>query len=231
MKKATLLTLLTLALVIPLQAQQRDQRDRHQSYISYDDGGTIIRSGEDGKEVEGRRNLPVFPGDEIVTARRGRAEVHLSDGNILGIDRATALRFRSILDSYEGDADETVVELRYGKVATSGSTPTTRATSRRAKRSTRSRPTPVDAIASSSSTAPSKSARRTAPPACARVKRDRSTIAASTISSAISVMPPTTSSAGSSIAPKSPAATRAATWIAGSRITTTISMTTAAGSS
>ena len=43
--------------------------------------------------------------------------MRLSDGNIIGIDRATALRFRSILDSYEGDANETVAELRYGKVA------------------------------------------------------------------------------------------------------------------
>ncbi len=114
MKKGILLTLLTLALVLPLQAQERE---RHQSYISYDDGGTILRSGEDGKEIEAHRNLPVYPGDEVITARRGRAEVHLSDGNIIGVDRATALRFLSILDSYDGDSDETVVELRHGKIA------------------------------------------------------------------------------------------------------------------
>lgn len=113
MRKATLLTLLTIALAVPLQAEP----ERHQSYMSYDDGGTIVRSGEDGKDVDGQRNLPVYPGDEVITARRGRAEVHLSDGNIIGIDRATAIRFRSIRDSYEGDADETVAELRYGKVA------------------------------------------------------------------------------------------------------------------
>ncbi|HEX2121662.1 MAG TPA: DUF6600 domain-containing protein [Thermoanaerobaculia bacterium] len=114
MKKGTLLTLLTLALVLPLQA---DERERHQSYISYDDGGTILRSGEDGKEIEAHRNLPVYPGDEVITARRGRAEIHLSDGNIIGVDRATAVRFRSILDSYDGDSDETVGELRHGKIA------------------------------------------------------------------------------------------------------------------
>lgn len=91
--------------------------ERHQSYISYDDGGTVVKSGDDGREIDAHRNLPVFPGDEIVTARRGRAEIRLSDGNILGIDRTTALRLRSILDSYEGDANETVAELRYGKVA------------------------------------------------------------------------------------------------------------------
>ncbi|MDP9192448.1 MAG: FecR family protein [Acidobacteriota bacterium] len=91
--------------------------ERHQSYISYDDGGTVVKSGEDGRELDAHRNLPIYPGDEIVTARRGRSEIRLSDGNILGIDRTTALLLRSILDSYEGDANETVVELRYGKVA------------------------------------------------------------------------------------------------------------------
>lgn len=91
--------------------------EKHQSYISYDDGGSVVKSGDDGREIEARKNLPIYPGDEIVTARRGRAEIRLSDGNILGIDRTTALLLRSILDSYEGDANETVVELRYGKVA------------------------------------------------------------------------------------------------------------------
>ena len=121
MKKGLLLSLLTLALAIPLQAQSQAQSQaqggRHQSYISYDEGGTVVRTGEDGKEIDSQRNLPVYPGDEVITGRRGRAEVHLSDGNILGIDRATALRLRSILDSYDGDSNETVAELRYGKVA------------------------------------------------------------------------------------------------------------------
>jgi hypothetical protein len=113
MRKATLLTLLTLALALTTLA---DDENRHQSYISYDDGGTVVR-GQDGQEADAHRNLPIYPGDEIITARRGRAEIRLSDGNIIGIDRATALRFRSILDSYEGEDDETVAELRYGKVA------------------------------------------------------------------------------------------------------------------
>jgi hypothetical protein len=112
MKKAFLLTLLSLIVTAFGFADER-----HQSYISYDDGGTVIRSGDDGRDVDAQRNLPVYPGDEIVTARRGRAEVRLSDGNIIGIDRTTAIRLRSVLDAYEGDANETVVELRYGKIA------------------------------------------------------------------------------------------------------------------
>ena len=116
MKKAALLTLLTFALAAPLLADDED-RERHQSYLSYDDGGTMVRSGEDGREIEAHRNLPIYPGDEVTTSRRGRAEVRLSDGNIVGIDRATALRFLSVLDSYEGEDGETVAELKYGKVA------------------------------------------------------------------------------------------------------------------
>jgi hypothetical protein len=105
--------LLTLAVALPTLADD----ERHQSYLSYEEGGTVVKSGENAEEIQAHRNLPVYPGDEVVTARRGRAEVRLSDGNIIGIDRATALRFRSILDSYEGEATETVAELKYGKVA------------------------------------------------------------------------------------------------------------------
>lgn len=114
MRKAVLLTLFTLAVALPTLAQEDD---RHQSYLSFEEGGTVVRSGENGEEIQAHRNLPVYPGDEVVTARRGRAEVRLADGNIIGIDRATSAQFRSIFASYEGDGTETVVELKYGRVA------------------------------------------------------------------------------------------------------------------
>ncbi len=112
MRKLVLLTFLAVAVALPLQA-----RGKNESYISYDDGGTIIRQGDDGREVDARVNLPVFPGDEVITNRRGRAEVRLADGNVVGIDRAAAIRFRSVLDSYDSDSNDTIAELRYGKVA------------------------------------------------------------------------------------------------------------------
>ncbi|HEX7828864.1 MAG TPA: FecR family protein [Thermoanaerobaculia bacterium] len=112
MRKVLTYLLFTVLLALPSLAVER-----HQSYISYDDGGTIVHSGEDGREIDAHRNLPIYPGDEVVTARRGRAEVRLSDGNIIGLDRSTSLRFDSILDSYEGESDETVVQLRNGKIA------------------------------------------------------------------------------------------------------------------
>src|SRR5260370_25697115 len=113
MRKLTLALLSTLTLAIPLHATQ----GREQSYFTYDDGGTIVRQGDDGREIEARVNYPVFPGDEITTSRRGRAEIRLADGNVIALDRSTSIRFRSINDSYDDDvSNQTVVELRYGHV-------------------------------------------------------------------------------------------------------------------
>lgn len=113
MRKLTLALLFTLV-ALPTFAQSSG---RSHSYFTYDDGGTIIRQGEDGREIEARVNLPLFPGDEVTTSRRGRAEIRLADGNIIALDRSTTIRLRSILDSYDGDNAQTVVELRAGHVA------------------------------------------------------------------------------------------------------------------
>ena len=113
MRKLTLVLALTL-FAVPLFAASSG---RSHSYFTYDDGGTIIRQGEDGREIEARVNLPLFPGDEVTTSRRGRAEIRLADGNVIALDRATIVRFASILDSYDGDASQTIVELRAGHVA------------------------------------------------------------------------------------------------------------------
>ncbi len=111
MRRPWLLLLSIFAIALPVHAS-----GRHQSYFTYDDGGTVVRQGEDGREIEARVNLPVFPGDEVTTNRRGRAEIRLADGNVIGVDRATAVRFQSILDSYDGDSSETVAQLRHGHV-------------------------------------------------------------------------------------------------------------------
>ena len=113
MRKLTLLALAVVAVALPLEAVE----SRHQSYVSYDDGQTLVRTPDDERPIEARVNLPLFPGDELITDRRGRTEIRLADGNVIGVDRATAIRLQSVLDSYEGEASETVVELRYGKVA------------------------------------------------------------------------------------------------------------------
>ena len=113
MRKVALTFLSTLAMAIPLHAE----RGRDQSYFTYDDGGTIVRQAEDGREVEAHVNLPVYPGDEVITNRRGRSEIRLADGNVIALDRSTDVRFRSINDSYDTESNETIVEVRYGHVA------------------------------------------------------------------------------------------------------------------
>jgi hypothetical protein len=113
MKKLTLTLLTTLAMASAAQAGQ----GRDQSYFTYDDGGTVVRQGEDGREVDATINFPVYPGDEVITSRRGRAEIRLADGNVIALDRSTDVRFRSINDSYDSDSTETIVEVRYGHVA------------------------------------------------------------------------------------------------------------------
>ena len=113
MRKVALTLLSTLAMAIPLHAE----RGRDQSYFTYDDGGTIVRQAEDGREVEAHVNLPVYPGDEVITNRRGRSEIRLADGNVIALDRSTDVRFRSINDSYDTESNETIVEVRYGHVA------------------------------------------------------------------------------------------------------------------
>ena len=113
MRKSTLLLLSVLAVV----ALPSYGRDRSHSYITYDDGGTTIRQSEDGRDVDARVNMPVFPGDEVTTGRRGRVEIRMADGNIIALDRSTSVEFKSILDSYDGDSEQTVVELKYGHVA------------------------------------------------------------------------------------------------------------------
>src|SRR5437763_944126 len=113
MRKLTFTLALTL-MALPLFAAAPE---RSHSYFTYDDGGTVIKQGEDGREIDARVNLPVFPGDEVTTSRRGRAEIRLADGNIIALDRSTTVHFQSILDSYDGDNAQTVVELRSGHVA------------------------------------------------------------------------------------------------------------------
>ena len=63
MRKATLILALALT-AAPLFAASSG---RSQSYFTYDDGGTVIRQAEDGRDIDARVNLPVFPGDEVTT--------------------------------------------------------------------------------------------------------------------------------------------------------------------
>jgi hypothetical protein len=115
-RRTSSLFLLSLLLALPMAAAD-GAHGREQSYFTYDDGGTTLKQGDDGREIEARVNLPLYPGDEVTTGRSGRTEIRLSDGNVLALDRSTTVHFKSILDSYDGDNTQTVVDLRAGHVA------------------------------------------------------------------------------------------------------------------
>ncbi|MFN2239382.1 MAG: DUF6600 domain-containing protein [Thermoanaerobaculia bacterium] len=87
-----------------------------QSYISYDDGQSVVRQNFDSRELEARVNMPVFPGDEIVTARRGRTEIRLADGNVVVVDQNSHLQLSAIANSYEGTDAQSIASLQYGSV-------------------------------------------------------------------------------------------------------------------
>lgn len=93
---------------LPLLAQ-----DAHQSYITYDDSDSVLVQS-DGREVDARVNLPVYPGDEVRAARRGRTELRLADGNIIALDRDSVVRFESMLMNYEEGGEQTVIALANG---------------------------------------------------------------------------------------------------------------------
>lgn len=104
-------SLLALILTVPIFASDGDQ-----SYISYDSGDTIVIQAVDNREVEVGVNSPVFAGDQLVTGRRGRVEIRLSDGNIMAVDRRSAVLFHAMQGSYSGEDNQTIAELLRGKV-------------------------------------------------------------------------------------------------------------------
>jgi hypothetical protein len=106
---------LAFALLATLLAMPALAQDQHQSYVTYDDGDTILLQG-DGREINARVNLPVYPGDELRAGRRGRTEVRLSDGNVIALDQQSAVRIESALASFEREDTQTVATLLGGQV-------------------------------------------------------------------------------------------------------------------
>lgn len=105
-----------LSLVISLFATSLMATNRHQSYVSFDDGTTVIVQATDGREIDSRTNMPLFVGDQIRSGRAGRTEVRLADENVIAVDRSTSIRFQAIADDYDRDASESVVSMEYGEV-------------------------------------------------------------------------------------------------------------------
>jgi len=103
------------AFVLTLVPSFLTAADRNQSYVTFDEGDSVVRQASDDRDIAVRLNLPIYPGDELRTSRRGRTEVRLADGNVVAIDRNSILRFQSILNSLEGENSSTVLILEAGQ--------------------------------------------------------------------------------------------------------------------
>jgi hypothetical protein len=100
MKKMPLLSLLLVGfLFIPgfsnLSAEDSSAALGY-GHISYvDKGATVIR--QDKTEQKAIVNLPVVPGDQIVTGDEGRCEIQFGNGTILRLDKNSRLKVTTIL--------------------------------------------------------------------------------------------------------------------------------------
>lgn len=99
MKKKPLLSVFLLGfLFIFVSGNLYSEADAVSTYghISYvDKGATVIR--QDKSEHKAVVNLPVAPGDQIVTPKDGRCEIQFGNGTIIRLDKNTRLKVTTIL--------------------------------------------------------------------------------------------------------------------------------------
>jgi hypothetical protein len=86
------------------------------TYLSFAGPDVALVSPAD-EDSSARVNMPVLPGDSLVTANGSRAEAVLSDGNVVRLDTRSELRFEKLNRTYEADDDHTVLALARGSVA------------------------------------------------------------------------------------------------------------------
>jgi hypothetical protein len=105
--------LLAGALLAPGQA--RAQRESY-TYLSFVGPEVSLVSPAD-EDSAARLNMPVLPGDVLVTGSGSRVEAVLSDGNVVRLDGRSELRFERLNRTYESDDDRTILVLARGSVA------------------------------------------------------------------------------------------------------------------
>ncbi len=105
--------LLAGALLAPGQA--RAQREAY-TYLSFVGPEVSLVSPAD-EDAAARINMPVLPGDVLVTGSGSRVEAVLSDGNVVRLDGRSELRFDRLNRTYESDDDRTILVLARGSVA------------------------------------------------------------------------------------------------------------------
>lgn len=96
-QRSTLLSLFILGLLFMFPSGDlfpgEDSTYGHISYI--DKGATVIR--QDQTEHKAVVNLPVVPGDQIVTGEKGRCELQFDNGTVVRLDKDSRLKVTTIL--------------------------------------------------------------------------------------------------------------------------------------
>ncbi len=101
-------------LAVPLAAAEGSMYG-HISFV--DKGATILRA--DGSKDEAVVNLPLAPGDTVITLVGGRCELQFDNGTVVRLDKASRLRLASVLaPSLTSNLDITTLELEEGQMYT-----------------------------------------------------------------------------------------------------------------
>jgi hypothetical protein len=106
---------LLLAGALLASAPARAQREAY-TYLSFVGPEVSLVSPAD-EDAAARINMPVLPGDVLVTGSGSRVEAVLSDGNVVRLDGRSELRFERLNRTYESDDDRTILVLARGSVA------------------------------------------------------------------------------------------------------------------
>ena len=101
------------AALAPGRADAQREGYTYLSYVQPD--VSLISKAEDDSSA--RINMPVLPGDSLVTGVGARAEAVLADGNVVRVDGFTDLRFEHMARTYESDEDQDLLFLARGTVA------------------------------------------------------------------------------------------------------------------
>ena len=105
--------LLLAAAAAPGRADAQREGYTYLSYVPPD--VSLISKAED--DTAARINMPVLPGDSLVTGVGSRAEAVLADGNVVRVDGYTDLRFERMARTYEADDDRDLLFLARGTAA------------------------------------------------------------------------------------------------------------------
>jgi hypothetical protein len=115
MKKIFGLMIVITLWAIGLTAQNGSE-NMHYGYISYLDGNAkVVRL--DGSQARATVNLPLVPGDKIITGENDRCEIQFDNGTVMRLDKATVLRIETILArSLTSSRKLTTLHLEQGEI-------------------------------------------------------------------------------------------------------------------